>query len=77
MFKYDYNLFINNLKKLATGWGARVAQSGKHLSLDLSSGHDLTVCEFEPLTGLSSDGTEPAWDSVSPSLCPFLLVRSL
>ena len=28
--------------------GAWVAQSVKHLTLDFSSGHDLTVCEIEP-----------------------------
>ena len=39
------------------------------LILDLSSGHDLTVCESEPHVGLCTDGAEPAWDSVSP-LCP-------
>ena len=31
---------------------------------------DLTVREFEPRVGLCTDSTEPAWDSVSLSLCP-------
>ena len=44
----------------------------KHPTLDLGLGHDLTACEFKPLTGLCADGAEPAWDSVSPSLCPSL-----
>ena len=35
---------------------------------DFSSGHDLTVPEFEPRIGLWADSTEPAWDSLSPSL---------
>ena len=42
----------------------------KCLTLDLGSGHDLKVCEFEPRVGLCADGAEPAWVSVSPSLCP-------
>ena len=58
-------------------WGTWVAQSVECLTLDLSSGHDLTLREVEPCIGLCPDGTEPAWDSVSPSLCPFLLVLSL
>ena len=49
-------------------WDGWVAQSVKHLTLDLGSGHDLTVCVFEPLNKLCSDSTEPAWDSLSP-LC--------
>ena len=28
--------------------GTWVAESVKHLTLDCGSGHDLTVCEFEP-----------------------------
>ena len=52
-------------------WGAWVAQSVKHL--DFSSGHDLTVREFEPHVGLWADGSEPGACfrfCVSPSLCP-------
>ena len=40
----------------------------KHLALDLSSGHDLTVHEFESHVGLCADSTESAWDSLSPFL---------
>ena len=29
-------------------WSAWVAQLGKHLTLDFGSGHDLTVCGFNP-----------------------------
>ena len=49
------------------------------LILDLSSGQDLVIREFEPHhIGLCTDGAEPAWDSVSPTLsAPSLLVRSL
>ena len=43
-----------------------------------SSGHDLTVCGFEPHVGLQATGAEPAWDSLSPSLTvPPLLALSL
>ena len=35
------------------------------LTLDFGSGHDLTVCEFEPCVGLCTDNVEPAWDSLS------------
>ena len=35
--------------------GAWVAQSVKRRTLDSSSGHDLTVGEFEPLLGLGAD----------------------
>ena len=47
-----------------------MAQLVKHPALDFSSGHDLTVPEFEPHTGLCTDSAEPAWDShsLSPSL---------
>ena len=43
--------------------GTWVAQSVKPPALDFGSGHDLTVPEFEPLTGLYPNCTEPAWDS--------------
>ena len=68
---------FNNAKKTqkllickteSRSWGAWVAQSVKHPTLDLSSGHDLTVCEFEPHIRLHADSVEPAWDSLSPSL---------
>ena len=45
-----------------------MAQSVKRLTLDFGSGHDLTVCEFEPQVRLSSDSVEPAWDPLSLSL---------
>ena len=37
-----------------------VAQWVKHWTLDLGSGHDLTVREFEPHNKLCADSTEPA-----------------
>ena len=45
-----------------------MAQSVKHLPLDLGSGHDLTVHGIEPCIGLCADSMGPAWDSLSPSL---------
>ena len=58
--------------------GAWVAQLVKHLTLDFSSDHDLTVHEFQPHVGLLTDSMEPAWDSLSPALsAPSLLPVSL
>ena len=48
--------------------GTWVVQSVKRPTLGFSSGHDLRVRYFEPRVGLCTDGTEPAWDSLSPSL---------
>ena len=45
-----------------------MVQLVKHQTLDFGSAHDLKVCEIEPRVGLSSDSTEPAWDSLSPLL---------
>ena len=53
-----------------------MAQLVKHLALDFSSGHDLTVCKIEPHVWLCADSEEPAWDSLSLSTPP-LLVLSL
>ena len=39
-----------------------------YLTLDCSSGHDLTVHGFQSHLRLSAGGMEPAWDSLSPSL---------
>ena len=47
-----------------------MAQLVKHLTLDFSSSHDLTVHEFEPHMGLCADSVEPSLDSVSLSLYP-------
>ena len=42
-------LQIHKLRK--TSWGALVAQSVKSQTLDFGSGHNLTVCGFEPHIG--------------------------
>ena len=55
------------LKKIKNR-GFWVAQTGKHPTLDCSSGHDLTVCGIEPHVGLCTGSTELAWDSPSLSL---------
>ena len=55
-----------------------MAQSVEHVTLGFSSGHDLMVREIEPHVVLCADGTQPAWDSLSPSLSALsLLVLSL
>ena len=60
-----------------TKWlGRLVAQSVKPPILGFSSGHDLTVRESEPHIRLHSDSTEPAWDSLSPSLSASYLLPS-
>ena len=70
--------FLRNLGESRTyriGWieilndkGTWVAQSGKHPSLDFSSGHDFVVREIKPCVGLCTIGAEPAWDFLPPSL---------
>ena len=47
-----------------------MAQLVKCPTLDLGSGHDLAVGEFEPHTGLCDDGAEPAWDYLILSAPP-------
>ena len=54
--------------KVVLDWGTYVAQLVEHLTLDLGSGHDLTVCEIEPRIWLCTDIAEPAWDSLFPSV---------
>ena len=54
-----------------------MAQSIEHLALNFGSGHDLTVCELEPQTGLCVDSMEPAWDFLSPVSAPPRLRLSL
>ena len=47
---------------------AWVAQSVKHLTLDLGSGHDFSSREIEPHVRLFTDSVEPTWDLLSPPL---------
>ena len=68
----------NQDEKFQASRGAWVAQSVNLLALDFGSGHDLWVHEFEPHVRLWTDSTEPAWESLSLSLCPSpTLSRSL
>ena len=62
-----------------TGRGAWVAQAVKPLTLDLRSGHDLTVGEFKPHIGFCAANADGAGlDSLSPFLsAPLQLVLSL
>ena len=48
--------------------GAWLAQSVKPPTLDVGSGHDLTVHGIRSCVGLHVDSMDPAWDSLSPSL---------
>ena len=59
-----------NTSLLKMLWSTWAAPSVKGLTLGFGSGRDLTVCEFEPHVGLCTDRAEPAWDSLSLSLCP-------
>ena len=52
-----------------------MAQSAKHLTLDFGSGHDLTVCGFEPQARLCADSTEPAWDCHPLPLSKYLNIK--
>ena len=47
-----------------------MAQLVKSPTVDFGSAHDLTIGEIEPHVGLHADSAEPAWDSLSHSLCP-------
>ena len=46
-----------------------MAHSVRCPTLDLGSGHDLTVCGTEPHIGLCADSAVPAGDPLSLSLC--------
>ena len=47
-----------------------MAQSVKHPTLDIGSGHDLMVRGFEPKVGLCANSKEPGWDFLSPLSLP-------
>ena len=53
-------LSLSPIKRLMVKEGTWVALSVKCPALDFSSGHDLTVCGFEPRIGLCADCVEPA-----------------
>ena len=58
---------IFSFKKSLTS-GAQVVEH-QILGFGSDSGHDLTVPELKPHVELSTDSTEPSWDSVSLPLC--------
>ena len=68
--------YVKRIQKLKgrDAWGA---QSVKRLTLGFGSGHDLTVCGFEPRVGLCADSSEPAWDCLPLSLPLLSLFLSL
>ena len=55
-------------------WGIWLAHLVKCLTLDFGSGHDLRVLGSSPVSG-SLLGVEPASNSLSLSLYPFLALR--
>ena len=71
---YQNHCLNYSLLKLNQKWGPWVAHSVEHLTLGFSSGHDLMVRGLEPSMGLCAEGSEPAWDSLSP---PPLLTHCL
>ena len=64
-------IFILKIKKLKGAW---VVQLVKRPTLGFGSGHDLTVCEFKPRTGLYTDSVEPTWDFSLPLSLPLTCV---
>ena len=71
---FHKHCYIQFLEPTKCVWGALVAQSVKGLTLDLGSGHDVTVHEINPSIRLCADSTERDLDSLSRSLsaCPLL-----
>ena len=53
-----------------------MAMSVKCLTLGFSSGHGLTVPEYEPRIKLSAISAEPALDPLSPLSVPSLLAHA-
>ena len=53
---------------IKSSWDAWVAQSVKHPTLGVGSGHDLMVHEFEPCIGLPAVRAEPTSNPLFPSL---------
>ena len=61
----DLNFYLKNQEKKGAPWWL------SWLSVQLlifSSGHDLTIPEFNPQVRLCTDSSEPAQDSLSPPL---------
>ena len=60
--------------ELGNRQGAWVAQLVKWPAFDFGSGYNLAVHEIEPRAGLCADSVEPAWDSLSLSAPPLLML---
>ena len=56
-YNFNFGVMVSKIRSL---WGTWVAQSVKCSTLDLSSGHDVTVCEIEPHVRLWADSIVPA-----------------
>ena len=61
-------IFMVFLLKQTVCRGAWVSQLAESWALDFGSGHDLKVFGFQLCIQLWPVSTEPAWDSLSPSL---------
>lgn len=77
IYFYVYHSIPKALSSLSYQWiknikfqGDWVSQSVEHPALGIGSGHHLMIHEFEPHIGLFADGVVPAWNLVSPPLCP-------
>ena len=73
MWVHDVSQEIGGALQNRNDTGTWVAQLVTRLILGFGSGHDLTVCEFEPHTGLRADSSEPGACfrfCVSLALCP-------
>ena len=55
------------------GWGACLARSVKHQTLDFGSGHDLRVVGLSPEWSLGWSLKESAGDSLSPAPPAYVL----
>ena len=66
---YKFATLIISVLKFAS---LRAPRSVSDRLLIFGSGHDLTVCGFEPHTGLCAHSMEPAWDPVCLSTPPLL-----
>ena len=60
------NTHLKDTLKVNLSWGAWMAQSVRHLTVDFTSGHDLMVLRSSPTLG-SRLGVKPAYYSLSPS----------
>ena len=48
-FSWEFTDTVDKVIEFETYWGTWVAQLVRHMTLVLGSGHDLLVCEIEPM----------------------------